>query len=219
MESTNTQKIVRLYEAMDKLDIPYRSLVRHFDSKGLRDRDLDAFFANCVGNVPTETGDFRGFIVHGVVMIANAINFEIEVSPDREAIRARRTLHDGVIEVTDWLDIDVELEEKDIPLIDEDCPCCIALAEDGVKMTEHRPIVRNVFGFDIYLDEIEYVPEHYEFCETCKANRLVKGGGDFNDCPSEGGEEWGQTVYYSDLACGHRVYETEISEEAHIGQD
>lgn len=135
-----------LRKKVQELGFEKVSAPRHYDTDGSRMRDMDAFVRNCVKGDPTETGDFKGFKVHGVYTVSNAISFEIELSPDAEAARARRTLYDGVKEITDWKEIDVEVTEDPNPSIVDAC-----------GRFEQRPIIRDVFGFDVYLDNVMVV--------------------------------------------------------------
>jgi hypothetical protein len=55
---------------------------------------------------------------------------------------------------------------------------------------------------DGLIDEPEYVK-----CPTCGLEAMVIGYDSFNDCPNEGGEEYGRTISFVKLECGHRIYD------------
>jgi len=70
----------------------------------------------------------HSFEPHGVYCVSNALSYEIELSSDGDALRARRTLYNGTVEVTDF----IEIEAADFD----------------------KRIARNVFGFDIDLSQV-----------------------------------------------------------------
>ena len=55
--------------------------------------------------------------------------------------------------------------------------------------------------------------EQTVYCKECQKEAQMVDVGSFNDCPSEGGEEWGQDINYVDLSCGHKMFDAVSTSE------
>jgi hypothetical protein len=85
------------------------------------------------GKRTTQSYGNEPFIVHGTYGVSNAIGYEIQIDPAGDFARARYRNHDGTYQVTPWCSIEHEVTEPgDFP----------------------EPLIKNVFGSDVPLDQV-----------------------------------------------------------------